>query len=84
MNDEKAKFTWHYYVMALGALGAMLAATLGASGGIVSGLALAIISHPRIPFKTLTRVFFMVLFMILYVFAFPEPEVVRALMAENQ
>ncbi|WP_019556370.1 hypothetical protein [Thiomicrorhabdus arctica] len=80
MNEQKAKFTWHYYVMALGALLAMLAATLGASGGIVSGLALVIISHPRIPLKTVTRIFFMITFVILYVFSFPDADVVRAMM----
>lgn len=80
MNEQKAKFTWHYYVMAFGALLAMLAATLGASGGIVSGLALVIISHPRIPFKSVTRILFMVIFMILYVFAFPDADVVREIM----
>ncbi|MGM0541673.1 MAG: hypothetical protein ACQEQR_04470 [Pseudomonadota bacterium] len=80
MNAEKAKFTWHYYVMAFGALLAMLAATLGAAGGIVSGLALVIISHPRIPFKSVTRIFFMIIFVVLYVFAFPDADVVRELM----
>lgn len=81
MNEEKAKFTWHYYFMAFGALLAMLAATLGALGGIVSGLAIAIISHPRLPFQGLTRFVFYVLFFILYVFAFPDPDVVREMMA---
>ena len=82
MNEEKAKFTWHYYVMAFGALLAMLAATLGAVGGIVSGLAIAIISHPRLPFQGLTRFVFYVLFMVLYVLAFPDPDVVREMMSQ--
>lgn len=81
MNEEKAKFTWHYYVMAFGALLAMLAATLGSVGGIVSGLAIAVISHPRIPFQGLTRFVFYILFFILYVFAFPDADVVREMMA---
>jgi len=83
MNEEKAKFTWHYYVMAFGALLAMLAATLGSLGGIVSGLAIAILSLPRLQFKITTRFFFYLLFMILYVFAFPEPEVVREMMNQQ-
>ena len=82
MSEEKAKFTWHYYVMAFGALIAMLAATLGAIGGIVSGLAIAIISHPRLPFQGLTRFVFYVLFMVLYVLAFPDPDVVREMMSQ--
>jgi hypothetical protein len=80
MNEQKAKFTWHYYVMAFGALLAMMAATLGASGGIMSALAMAIVSHPRIPFKTPTRILFMVIFGILYLFAFPDADVVREMM----
>jgi hypothetical protein len=82
MNEEKAKFTWHYYVMAFGALLAMLAATLGATGGIVSGLAIAVLSHPKIPFQGVARFVFYILFMILYVFAFPDPEVVREMMKQ--
>jgi len=81
MNEKKAKFTWHYYVMAFGALLAMLAATLGNVGGIVSGLAIAVISHPKIQLKGGGRFIFYVLFMILYVFAFPDAEVVREMMA---
>ncbi len=80
MNQEKAKFTWHYYVMAAGALLAMLAATLGSLGGIVSGLAIAVISHPRLPFQGLTRFVFYVLFAILYILAFPDADVVREMM----
>lgn len=82
MNEQKAKFTWHYYVMALGALLAMLAATLGSAGGIVSGLAIAVISHPRIPFQGLSRFIFYILFAILYVFAFPDADVVREMMTQ--
>jgi hypothetical protein len=82
MNEQKAKFTWHYYVMAAGALLAMLAATLGSTGGIVSGLAIAVISTPKLPFQGLTRFVFYILFLILYVFAFPDPEVVREMMSQ--
>ncbi|BBP45727.1 hypothetical protein THMIRHAS_11000 [Thiosulfatimonas sediminis] len=80
MNQPKAKFTWHYYVMAFGALLAMLAGTLGAIGGIVSGLAIAVLSHPRIQFQGIGRFVFYVLFLIIYVFAFPDPQVVREMM----
>ncbi|WP_321323833.1 hypothetical protein [Thiomicrorhabdus sp.] len=83
MNEKKAKFTWHYYVMAFGALLAMLAATLGTLGGIVSGLAIAIISHPKIQFQGVARFVFYVLFMILYVFAFPDADVVREMMTNH-
>lgn len=82
MNQQKAKFTWHYYMMALGALLAMLAATLGAMGGVVSGLAIAVISLPRLQFQGLGRFVFYVLFLVIYVFAFPDPEVVREMMAQ--
>lgn len=81
MNQEKAKFTWHYYVMALGALMAMLSATLGSFSGIVIGLAIAIISLPRLPFQGLTRFVFYILFIILYVLAFPDADVVREMMS---
>lgn len=84
MNQEKAKFTWHYYGMALGALAAMLAATLGSVGGIVSGLAFGILCHPVIKFQGVGRFVFLILFIILYVFAFPEPDVVREMMAVEQ
>jgi len=81
MNEQKAKFTWHYYVMAFGALLAMLAATLGSVGGIASGLALAVVSHSRLPLKLMTRFAFMTVFLGLYVFSFPDPDVVRDMMA---
>ena len=81
MNQEKAKFTWHYYMMAAGALLAMLAATLGAIGGIAAGVAVAIISLPKLQFQGLTRIVFYILFIVIYVFAFPDPSVVREMMA---
>jgi len=83
MNEQKAKFTWHYYVMAFGALLAMLAATLGTIGGIVSGLAIAVISLPKLQLKGGARFVFYVLFMILYVFAFPDADVVREMMSNQ-
>lgn len=83
MNDKKAKFTWHYYVMAFGVLLAMLAATLGTVGGVVSGLAIAVISHPKIQFQGVARFVFYIIFMILYVFAFPDADVVREMMTNH-
>ncbi|CAN8139142.1 conserved hypothetical protein [uncultured Thiomicrorhabdus sp.] len=82
MNQAKAKFTWHYYVMAFGALLAMLAATLGAWGGVVSGLAIAVLSHPKIQFQGVGRFVFYAIFLVIYVFAFPDPEVVREMMSQ--
>lgn len=81
MNEQKAKFTWHYYVMASGALLAMLAGTLGSMSGVITGLSLSLVSLPRLPLKTLTRLAFMVAFVGLYVFAFPDPDMVRKKMA---
>ena len=84
MKEEKAKFTWHYYGMALGALLAMLAGTLGSLGGVVSGIAFAILCHPVIKFQGVGRFIFLILFLILYVFAFPDADVVREMMSGNQ
>ncbi|MCF6298476.1 MAG: hypothetical protein L3J01_01200 [Thiomicrorhabdus sp.] len=77
MNEQKAKFTWHYYVMASGALLAMLAATLGSVSGVITGLSLSLVSLTRLPLKTPTRLAFMAAFVGLYVFSFPDPDVVR-------
>lgn len=82
MNPQKAKFSWHYYGMAFGALLAMLAATVGSIGGVVSALAFGLVCHPVLKFQGLTRLVFLVLFMLLYVFAFPEASVIRQMMAE--
>ena len=81
MNEQKAKFTWHYYVMGSGALLAMLAGTLDSFSGVITGLSLSLVSLPRLPLKTLTRLGFMAAFMVLYVFSFPSPDVVREKMA---
>ena len=80
MKEEKAKFTWHYYGMAFGALMAMLAATLGSAGGIVSAIAFGVLCHPVIKFQGVGRFIFLILFAILYVFAFPDADVVREMM----
>lgn len=82
MNQEKAKFTWHYYMMALGALLAMLGATLSSLGAVFTGLSIAIISHPKLNLSLPVRVVFYALFFALYVIAFPDPDVVREMMAK--
>jgi len=43
-------------------------------------LAIATLSQPKITFQGIGRFVFYILFMILYVFAFPDPEVVREMM----
>ncbi|QCU90385.1 hypothetical protein [Thiomicrorhabdus sediminis] len=84
MNQQKAKFSWHYYLMAIGALLALLAATLGAWGSVASGVAIAIISTPKLPFAGISRFVFYIVFFVLYLFAFPDPEVVREMMNSTQ
>ena len=80
MAEQGTKMTWHYYAMAVGVLLGLMAATLSAWGAMVSGFAFAILCHPVIPFKGLTRGIFLVVFAIFYVFAFPDPDVVREMM----
>ncbi|MDR9498617.1 MAG: hypothetical protein RI556_05540 [Hydrogenovibrio sp.] len=80
MAEKRTRMSWHYYAMALGVLLGLMAATLAAWGSMVSGFAFAILCHPLIPFKGLTRGVFLTLFAILYVFAFPDPDVVREMM----
>ncbi len=83
MKQQKAKFTWHYYGMAFGALMAMLAGTVGSIGGVVSALAFAVLCHPVIKFQGIGRFVFLILFAILYIFAFPEADVIRQMMTET-
>ncbi|WP_024850846.1 hypothetical protein [Hydrogenovibrio kuenenii] len=83
MNAKKAKFTWHYYFMAFGALMALLAVTLSAWGATISALAFTILSHPVIRFAGVGRFVFLILFAILYVFSFPDPAVVKSMMASD-
>ena len=80
MAQPRPKITWHYYAMALGVLGALMAATLSAWSAMVSGFAFALLCHPVLPFKGLTRGIFLLLMGVLYVLAFPDPEVVRSMM----
>lgn len=81
MQNQRPPFTWHYYLMALGALAAMLALTLSAWGAVVSGLGFAVLSHPVIRFSGPTRTVFLLVFAAMYVFAFPDAEVVRTMMS---
>ncbi len=82
MQKERPPFTWHYYVMAVGVLFALMAATLGAWGSFVSGLGFAILAHPVVRFSGPTRTVFLLVFAVMYVFAFPDPDVVRAVMMD--
>jgi len=84
MSIHKPKFTWHYYSMAFGALGAMLAATLSAWSALVCAIAFGLLSHPVLKFKTVTRSVFLVLMLILYAFAFPDASVVQDVMSSGQ
>lgn len=81
MQNQKAKFTWHYYAMAFGVLLGLMAATLSAWGSMMSALAFAVVSHPRFHLPGVGRFVFMIIFAVLYVFAFPDPQVVREMMA---
>lgn len=83
MNQKKAKFTWHYYVMALGGFMALMAATLSAWGAVVSSVAIMIVSHPRLEYKGLTRFLFLLAFFIMYYVAFPDPQVVQEMMPND-
>ncbi|MGC9386711.1 MAG: hypothetical protein ACP5D0_07170 [Hydrogenovibrio sp.] len=83
MQTQKPKFSWHYYVMAFGALMALLAATLSAWGAVMSAVGFAVIAHPVLPFKGLTRFVFFVLFAVLFVLGFPDAAVVQEMMAKD-
>lgn len=83
MVQQKAKFSWHYYVMALGALMALMAITLGAWGAAISGVGLAIMSLPALQLKLPARLFFIILFGVFYYLAFPSPAVVKTMMQSS-
>lgn len=82
MEKERIPFTWHYYVMGLGAVGLFLALTLLAWGSAMSSLGFIILAHPMIRFSGPTRTVFLLLFALMYGFAFPDADAVRALMAD--
>jgi len=83
VQAKRPKFTWHYYAMALGVLLALMSATLSSWSGVVTAIAFAVICHPSIRLPGIGRYIFMILFAIMYVFAFPDPEVVREMMATD-
>jgi len=79
----KAKFTWHYYLMAFGALMAMLAATVSATSGVVSALAFVIMSHPVVKLPGIGRFVMLIIFAVFFIFAFPDPSVVQEMMSDE-
>jgi hypothetical protein len=82
-SSPKAKFTWHYYLMAFGALMAMLAATLASWSGVVSALSFVVMSHPVVKLPGIGRFIMLVIFAVLYVFSFPDPSVVKEMMSNE-
>lgn len=80
-NKSRPPMTWHYYSMALGALGAIVAAPLAAWGAVMSGVGFAVLSHPVIGFSAPVRVLFLLVFAAMFVFAFPDAEVVKVMLA---
>ncbi len=70
-QKQRLPFTWHYYAMALGVLAMGLALSLGAWSAASAAFGFALISFPGLKFSGLTRQVILVLFAIMYVFAFP-------------
>lgn len=70
-KKQRPPFTWHYYAMALGALAFALAASLGAWSAAAAAFGFTVISFPALKFSGLTRQVILILFVIMYVFAFP-------------
>ncbi|SIN85412.1 hypothetical protein SAMN05443662_0726 [Sulfurivirga caldicuralii] len=70
-KPQKLPFTWHYFAMAIGALAAVLSALLGAWSAAAAALGFAIIAHPGLRFTGLTRQVILILFAIMFIFAFP-------------
>lgn len=78
-TNSRPPMTWHYYSMALGALGAIVAAPLAAWGAVMSGIGFAVLSHPVIGFSMPVRVVFLLIFAAMFVFAFPDAEFVKTI-----
>ncbi len=70
-TPRKQPFTWHYFAMAIGVLAAALSALLGAWSAAAAAAGFAIVAHPGLRFTGLTRQVILVLFAIMFVFAFP-------------
>lgn len=83
MNPPKAKFTWHYYLMAFGALMGLMALTLSAWSAAVSALGFMIFTLPAVQFKAPTRFIILALFAAFYYTAFPDASVVQEMMATS-
>lgn len=81
MANKKAKFTWHYYFMAFGALLVMLAITLSTWSGVVVAMAFIIMSHPLVKLPGIGRFIVLVILLVFYVFAFPDANVVKEMMS---
>ena len=82
MDKERIPFTWHYYAMGLGAVGLFLALTLLAWGSAISSLGFIILSHPMMRLSGPTRAVFLLLFAVMYGFAFPDADSVRDWMVD--
>ena len=76
-RQKRPPFTWHYYSMAAGAFALLLAAVLSAWSAAVAAAGFLIISHPGLKFVGLTRQVILIMFALIYVFAFPSAEEVR-------
>ncbi|SFR50723.1 hypothetical protein [Thiomicrospira sp. ALE5] len=79
-NSPKPKFTWHYYMMGLGAFASLVALTLVAWSALASAVAFMIVSHPVLRLTGALRLVFLVLFAVMYVFSFPSMEIIQAKM----
>ena len=74
---QRLPFTWHYYSMAVGAFALLLAVVLSAWSAAVAAAGFMIISHPGLKFVGLTRQVILIMFAMIYIFAFPSADEVR-------
>ena len=79
-HTPKPKFTWHYYMMGLGAFAGLVALTLLAWSALVSAVAFIVVSHPVLRLTGALRLVFLVVFAVMYVFSFPSIELIQAKM----
>ncbi|AEG31438.1 hypothetical protein [Thiomicrospira cyclica] len=79
-HTPKPKFTWHYYMMGLGAFASLIAVSLLAWSALVSAVAFIIVAHPVLRLTGALRLVFLVVFAVMYVFSFPSIEVIQAQM----
>lgn len=71
MKQKRPPFTWHYYAMAFGALAGMLAATISAWGSLMSAIGFVVLAHPVVNYSSPVRVVLLLIFAVMYIFAFP-------------